>query len=123
MAAARGGPGAKNATINAASPRSVSSGHESNPVATRQKSVKAMKTVFNGGKSGSQSREELEKQVKDAVASANAAAEKEAKRVEEMRSKDAEEHRRQAKNTIAILERQMAEMQETVDMLKSQVMA
>lgn len=79
--------------------------------------------MFNKEKSETQSREELEKQVKNAVAVANAAAEKEAKRVEEMRSKNAEEHRRQAKNTIAILERQMSEMQETVDELKTQVMA
>lgn len=123
----------KSATINAMSPRASPRDKENfaSPNVKdngsdfgRKKSVKDIKNVFNvGDEKSQQSKEELEKQVKEAVLKANEAAEKEAARVEEARAHTAEENRNLAKDTIAILEKQMAEMQETIEKLKAQVMA
>lgn len=88
---------------------------------SRQKSVVEMKSTFE--KSKGASKEQLEEEVRKAVAEANAKAAREAKIVEEARAKHREEQREKARETLSKLEGQLSQMNETVAVLRAQVNA
>lgn len=114
-----GGMGARGSSRS--SSNSSNSEADSGPARTftRNKSVVEMKSNFE--KSKGASKEELEEEVRKAVAEANAKAAREAKVLEEARAKSREEQRMKARETLSHLERQLATMNETVAVLRAQV--
>jgi hypothetical protein len=108
---ARGTPSADSSSTADSGPRSFS----------HQKSVVEIKSKYEG--SAGASREELERKVKAAVAEANAAAAREAKRIEEQHARDREEQRAETHHTLATLEKQLAAVNETLEVLRAQVNA
>lgn len=114
-----GGIGARQTSKH--SSRDAESGPPAERSFSRKKSVVEMKSKYEKGTGAS--KEQLEEEVRNAVAEANAMAAREAKVLEEARARDREAQREKARETLATLEGQLAAMNETVAVLRAQVNA